>query len=129
MKKLLVVGTLLLSASAMAAGQTSNLEARFNGLEKEYNLLMQKEQAKFNAEKKVAQEAQATLAKQKEMYNQLSAKIAKLQNIKDIKFYKEQYEGLAKKYQVILKDLESQMAQQQAIINRFKALEALKLGK
>lgn len=127
MKKLLVLGTLILSINAVAAG-TSELESRFNELEKQYNLLMQKEEQKFAAEKKIAEEAQATLTKQKQMYNELAAKVSKLNQIKDIKFYKEQYEELSKKYQVVLKDLEGQMAEQQAIINRFKQLEALKAG-
>lgn len=127
MKKLLVLGTLILSINAIAAG-TSELESRFNELEKQYNLLMQKEEQKFAAEKKIAEEAQATLAKQKQMYNELAAKVTKLNQIKDIKFYKEQYEELSKKYQVVLKELEGQMAEQQAIINRFKQLEALKAG-
>lgn len=127
MKKLVLLGTLALSLNVLAA-EANEFESRFNALEKEYSLLMQKEQQKFDAEKKVAEQAQATLAKQKEMYAQLSAKVAKLNEIKDIKFYKEQYEELAKKYQTVLKELESQMAEQQGIINRFKQLEALKVG-
>lgn len=127
MKKLVLLGTLALSLNVLAA-EANEFESRFNALEKEYSLLMQKEQQKFDAEKKVAEQAQGTLAKQKEMYAQLSAKVAKLNEIKDIKFYKEQYEELAKKYQTVLKELESQMAEQQGIINRFKQLEALKVG-
>lgn len=128
MKKLLVLGTIVLSASMMGA-EVDNLEARFKGLEQEYNLLIQKEQEKFNTEKKIAEVAQSTLAKQRELYNQLSEKVAKLNQIKDVKFYKEQYGELASKYQAALKDLEAQMKEQENIINRFRQLEALKTNK
>lgn len=128
MKKLLVLGTIVLSASMMGA-EVDNLEARFKGLEQEYNLLIQKEQEKFNTEKKIAEVAQSTLAKQREIYNQLSEKVAKLNQIKDVKFYKEQYGELASKYQAALKDLEAQMKEQENIINRFRQLEALKTNK
>lgn len=128
MKKLLVLGTIVLSASMMGA-EVDNLEARFKGLEQEYNLLIQKEQEKFNTEKKIAEVAQSTLAKQRELYNQLSEKVAKLNQIKDVKFYKEQYGELVSKYQAALKDLEAQMKEQENIINRFRQLEALKTNK
>lgn len=128
MKKLLVLGTIVLSASMMGA-EVDNLEARFKGLEQEYNLLIQKEQEKFDTEKKIAEAAQSTLAKQRELYNQLSEKASKLNQIKDMKFYKEQYGELASKYQAALKDLEAQMKEQENIINRFRQLEALKTNK
>lgn len=128
MKKLLVLGTIVLSASMMGA-EVDNLEARFKGLEQEYNLLIQKEQEKFNTEKKIAEVAQSTLAKQRELYNQLSEKVAKLNQMKDVKFYKEQYGELVSKYQAALKDLEAQMKEQENIINRFRQLEALKTNK
>ena len=128
MKKLLVLGTIVLSASMMGA-EVDNLEARFKGLEQEYNLLIQKEQEKFNTEKKIAEAAQSTLAKQRELYNQLSEKAAKLNQMKDVKFYKEQYGELVSKYQAALKDLEAQMKEQENIINRFRQLEALKTNK
>ena len=125
MKKLLVLGTIVLSASLMGA-EVNDLEARFKGLEQEYNMLMQKETEKFNMEKKIAETAEATLAKQKDLYSQLSAKVAKLNQIKDVKFYKDQYSELATKYQAALKDLDGQMKEQENIINRFRQLEALK---
>ena len=125
MKKLLVLGTIVLSASLMGA-EVNDLEARFKGLEQEYNMLMQKETEKFNMEKKIAETAEATLAKQKDLYSQLSAKVAKLNQIKDVKFYKDQYSELATKYQTALKDLDGQMKEQENIINRFRQLEALK---
>lgn len=128
MKKLLVLGTIVLSASMMGA-EVDNLEARFKGLEQEYNLLIQKEQEKFNTEKKIAEVAQSTLAKQREIYNQLSEKVAKLNQMKDVKFYKEQYGELVSKYQAALKDLEAQMKEQENIINRFRQLEAIKVNK
>jgi len=128
MKKLLVLGTIVLSASMMGA-EVDNLEARFKGLEQEYSLLIQKEQEKFNTEKKIAEVAQSTLAKQREIYNQLSEKVAKLNQMKDVKFYKEQYGELVSKYQAALKDLEAQMKEQENIINRFRQLEALKTNK
>ena len=42
MKKLLVAGTILLSASAFSTGVTAEFESRFNTLEQEYKMLMQK---------------------------------------------------------------------------------------
>lgn len=129
MKKLLVLGTILLSAAAYSDGVTSEFENRFNGLEQEYQMLMNKENERYNAEKQTAETAKATLAKQRELYNQISAKSAKLGQIKDVKFYKEQYGELAKKYQDALKELDGQMREQESIINRFQQLQAVKEGK
>ena len=129
MKKLLVLGTILLSAAAYSDGVTSEFESRFNGLEQEYQMLMNKENERYNAEKQTAETAKATLAKQRELYNQISAKSAKLGQIKDVKFYKEQYGELAKKYQDALKELDGQMREQESIINRFQQLQAVKEGK
>ena len=103
MKKLLVAGTILLSASAFSTGVTAEFESRFNTLEQEYKMLMQKEDERYNSEKQIAETAKATLAKQRELYNQISTKAGKLGQIKDVKFYKEQYGELAKKYQDALK--------------------------
>ena len=105
MKKLLVAGTILLSASAFSTGVTAEFESRFNTLEQEYKMLMQKEDERYNSEKQIAETAKATLAKQRELYNQISTKSAKLGQIKDVKFYKEQYGELAKKYQDALREI------------------------
>ena len=129
MKKLLVAGTILLSASAFSTGVTAEFESRFNTLEQEYKMLMQKEDERYNSEKQIAETAKATLAKQRELYNQISTKAGKLGQIKDVKFYKEQYGELAKKYQDALKELEGQMKEQESITNRFQQLQAVKEGK
>ena len=129
MKKLLVLGTIILSASTFASGVTTEFENRFNSLEQEYKMLVQKEEEKYNSEKQIAEIAKATLAKQKDLYNQISVKTAKLSQIKDVKFYKEQYSELAKKYQDALKELEGQMKEQENIIGRFQQLQAVKEGK
>lgn len=92
-------------------------------------MLMQKEDERYNSEKQIAETAKATLAKQRELYNQISTKAGKLGQIKDVKFYKEQYGELAKKYQDALKELEGQMKEQESIINRFQQLQAVKEGK
>lgn len=128
MKKILVVGALVLSVTNLMADGSQEVEARFNGLEQEFQLLMEKEQAKYNEEKVAAANAQKTLAKQKQVYAQLTAKVQQLNKIKDIKFYKSDYEGLANKFNGVLKELEGQMKEQQAIIDRFKQVEALRAG-
>lgn len=104
MKKLLVAGTILLSASAFSTGVTAEFESRFNTLEQEYKMLMQKEDERYNSEKQIAETAKATLAKQRELYNQISTKAGKLGQIKDVKFYKEQYGELAKNTKMHLKN-------------------------
>ena len=50
MKKLLVAGTILLSASAFSTGVTAEFESRFNTLEQEYKMLMQKEDERYKSQ-------------------------------------------------------------------------------
>lgn len=127
MKKLVVLGFIV--GSLAYAGDLSNLEATYQGLEQEYNLLMQKEQEKFNEEKKIAEAAKATLAKQQEMYAMLENKVAQLNSVANTRFYKDNYEGLANKYQGLMVKLEKEMAESQEIITKFESLQALKDGK
>ena len=118
MKKRFVPGTILGSKSAFSTGVTAEFESRFNTLEQEYKMLMQKEDERYNSEKQIAETAKATLAKQRELYNQISTKSAKLGQIKDVKFYQD-----------ALRELEGQMKEQESIINRFQQLQAVKEGK
>ena len=106
MKKLVALGFIV--GSLAYAGDLSNLEATYQGLEQEYNLLMQKEQEKFNEEKKIAEAAKATLAKQQEMYAMLENKVAQLNSVANTRFYKDNYEGLANKYQGLMVKLEKE---------------------
>lgn len=136
MKKLLTVGALMLCVTSLMANENvgeeiiiegKTLQEQFSGLENEFQQLLKREQSKYNEEKAAAAMATKTLAKQKEMYSQLSLKVVQLDQIKQIKFYKSEYDKLAKKYREVLKELEVQMKEQQDIIDRFNQIEALRV--
>lgn len=119
MKKILV-GCILVVASASAfAVSTSTLEE----LEMSLQRLEAEERAMYNQRKAEAEEAEQTLANQRKMYAEISEKEKRILNVKDTKFYKAEYQQLAKRYAEAKKTLEADMAKQQEIIDIFDAIK------
>lgn len=124
MKKLLVLGTLLLSVAAMA--ESADLTAELEALNAEYQSLANQENARFDEEKAQAEAARAALQKNEKIFADLTARANKLSNEAATKFYKDQYEKLAAKYDKALKQLSQEMEQQQAVIQDFEKIKALR---
>lgn len=123
MKKLLVLGTLVLSAVAFS--QSENLLNELKALDAQYKSLSAQETARFNEEKAQAEAAKAALAKNEKLYAQLTQRAQLLSTEANTKFYKDQYEALAKKYDAALKQLASEMDAQKAVISDFQKIESL----
>ena len=100
MKKLLVLATLLVSASAFAG--SIDLLDELKSLDAEYQSLSSQEEARFNEEKAQADAAKAALAENEKVYAELTKRAQKLSAEADTKFYKAQYQELAKKYEKAL---------------------------
>ena len=118
----------LLSTVAMAAPEQGGVEVRFNQLENQYNALKQKEAALFTQKEKQAIAAQKKLEEQQALYNDVTAKQQQLEEIKNVRFYKEQYSSLANKYGAIRKELEKEMKQNKMVVAEFTKLQQIKGG-
>lgn len=124
MKKLLVLGTLLVSATAFAGA--TDLLNELKTLDAEYKSLSAQEDARFNEEKAQAEAAQKALTENEKVYAELTKRAQKLSAEADTKFYKAQYEELAKKYEKALQQLSADMEGQKAIIADFQKIESLR---
>lgn len=120
MKKLLIGCILAVSAvSYSAADVMSTLEQLELNLQK----LEAEEKAMYNQRKAEAEEAERTLASQRKVYSEIVEKEKIIQNVKENRFYKAQYQELAKKYGQAKKELEADMKKQEEIISIFEAIK------
>ena len=128
MKKIItLIGTMLITISAFSASVT-DFETQMKSLEKEYQLLLKKEDQRYVQEKQIAATAESTLAGQKNLYKSVAGSLNELQQMEKYVFYKDDYNQLLNKYQTILKDLEKSMNDQQVIIDNFKQIQLEKEG-
>ena len=128
MKKIItLLGTLLITISAFAVS-ADDFEAQMKSLEKEYQLLLKKEDQRYTEEKEIAATAQAVLAGQQDLYKSISESFNELQQMEKYIFYKDDYNQLLEKYKIILTDIQKSMNEQQIIIDNFKQIQAEKEG-
>lgn len=128
MKKIItLIGTMLITISAFSASVT-DFETQMKSFEKEYQLLLKKEDQRYVQEKQIAATAESTLAGQKNLYKSVAGSLNELQQMEKYVFYKDDYNQLLNKYQTILKDLEKSMNDQQVIIDNFKQIQMEKEG-
>ena len=105
MKKIItLIGTLLITISAFSAS-TVDFEAQMKSLEKEYQLLLKKEDQRYAQERQIAETASSVLTGQKDLYKSVNASLNELQQMGKYVFYKDEYNKLVAKYQSILSDI------------------------
>lgn len=128
MKKIItLIGTLLITISAFSAS-TVDFEAQMKSLEKEYQLLLKKEDQRYAQERQIAETASSVLTGQKDLYQSVNASLNELQQMGIYVFYKDEYNQLVAKYQTILSDIQKSMNDQQMIIDNFKQIQLEKEG-
>lgn len=128
MKKIItLIGTLLITISAFSAS-TVDFEAQIKSLEKEYQLLLKKEDQRYAQERQIAETASSVLTGQKDLYKSVNASLNELQQMGKYVFYKDEYNQLVAKYQTILSDIQKSMNDQQMIIDNFKQIQLEKEG-
>ncbi|MEJ6467398.1 adhesion protein FadA [Fusobacterium ulcerans] len=128
MKKIItLIGTLLITISAFSAS-TVDFEAQMKSLEKEYQLLLKKEDQRYAQERQIAETASSVLTGQKDLYKSVNASLNELQQMGKYIFYKDEYNQLVAKYQTILSDIQKSMNDQQMIIDNFKQIQLEKEG-
>lgn len=128
MKKIItLIGTLLITISAFSAS-TVDFEAQMKSLEKEYQLLLKKEDQRYTQERQIAETASSVLTGQKDLYKSVNASLNELQQMGKYVFYKDEYNQLVAKYQTILSDIQKSMNDQQMIIDNFKQIQLEKEG-
>lgn len=135
MKKLKIkngIGLYLLYSSLAIANPTmatQSLEKTYESLEKEYVNLIKKEEDFFKTKEDAAIAAQAKLNQQKALYEEISQKEQQINNVKNVRFYKEQYASLSQKYKQVMQELNVEMNEQRRIINEYVKLKNIKEGK
>ncbi|WP_130890122.1 adhesion protein FadA [Fusobacterium varium] len=128
MKKIItLLGTLLITISSFAVS-ADDFEVQMKSLEKEYQLLLQKEDQRYAEEKEIAETAATVLTGQKDLYKSVTASLNELQQMGKYVFYKDDYNQLLEKYKIILTDIQKSMNEQQIIIDNFKQIQAEKEG-
>lgn len=120
MKKMLIGCMLAVSAVSYSV---TDIMSTFEQLELKLQKLEAEERAMYNQRKSEAEEAARTLAAQRKMYAEISEKEKIILSIKDNKFYKGQYQELAKKYGKAKKELEKDMVKQEEIISIFEVIK------
>ena len=96
MKKIItLIGTLLITISAFSAS-TVDFEAQMKSLEKEYQLLLKKEDQRYAQERQIAETASSVLTGQKDLYQSVNASLNELQQMGKYVFYKDEYNQLYK---------------------------------
>lgn len=135
MKKLKIkkgIGLYLLYSSLAVANPqmpVQSLEKAYESLEKEYANLIKKEENFFKAKENAAIAAQSKLNQQKALYEEISRKEQQINNVKNVRFYKEQYASLSQKYKQVMQELNIEMNKQRGIINEYVRLKNIKEGK
>ncbi|WP_294666725.1 adhesion protein FadA [uncultured Fusobacterium sp.] len=128
MKKIItLLGTLLITISSFAVS-ADDFEVQMKSLEKEYQLLLQKEDQRYAEEKEIAETAATVLTGQKDLYKSVTTSLNELQQMGKYVFYKDDYNQLLEKYKIILTDIQKSMNEQQIIIDNFKQIQAEKEG-
>ena len=117
MKKIIIGCLLAVSAVSYSA---TDVMSTLEQLELNLQQLEAEERAMYNQRKAEAEEAEKTLEAQRKMYAEKEKRIL---SVKDNKFYKGQYQELAKKYGEAKKELEADMRKQEEIISIFEAIK------
>ncbi|MBR8702311.1 hypothetical protein IX317_002230 [Fusobacterium sp. DD29] len=124
MKRLLVLSILLVSTTVFA--DSIDLLDELKLLDAEYQNLSTQEDTRFKEEKAQADAARVALAENEKVYSELTKRAQKLATESDTKFYKQQYQELAKKYEKVLQKLSVDMEGQKAVIADFQKIESLR---
>lgn len=119
---------LLVSSLAFSAPAAQSAQASYDSLEKEFNALAQRENNYYASRQQAAEAAQAKYDKDLVLYNDILAKQEQLEAMKEVKFYKEQYHMLAKKYEGVKKQLVNDMKVQKKIVEDFAKFQAQRGG-
>lgn len=117
----------LIMANPVAAPQS--LEKTYESLEREYVNLIKKEEEFFKSKENAAIAAQTKLNQQKALYEEIFQKEQQMNNVKNVRFYKEQYASLSQKYKQVMQELNIEMNEQRRIINEYVKLKNIKEGK
>jgi hypothetical protein len=120
MKKL--VGTIVLLGIAAvsysyeeAVSNLASIEASYQALKAEEGVLIEQKRVEATA-------AQSTLDEQKRVYAELRQRQSKIEWQKKSKYYKREYSDLAKQYGNMRKELESEMKDQQVVVDEYNQL-------
>ena len=120
MKKLLIGCILAVSAISYSA---TDVMSTFEQLELNLQQLEAEERAMYDQRKAEAETAEKVLAEQKATYQQIIAQERRIADVKEFRYYKGQYNQLAKKYSDAKRALEDEMKKQEEIIYMFEIMK------
>lgn len=120
MKKILLGCLLVVSSTAFAA---TDVMVTLEQLEQNFQQLEAEERAMYNQRKAEAEVAEKVLAEQKATYQQIIAQERRIADVKEFRYYKGQYNQLAKKYADAKRVLEDEMKKQEEIIYMFEIMK------
>ena len=127
MKKLGIL-FVLLSAVSFSAERQTTVEARFNKLEAEYNQLVNMENQQYSKLRANAENASQQLQEKQALKAAIEEKMSKLEQTRNTKYFKGEYENLVKEYKNVVKALDADIAGLSKVVDNFNKVEELKGG-
>lgn len=118
-KVLLSILSVLVVSAVFASEPVEKLMDNVSTLEAQFEGLMAQDEAAYLEERAKAETAMEELTQQKAMYAQLNSRIGSVKKMKG-----DQYKELAGRYEDALKELQSQIKENEKIVSDFAKLEA-----
>ena len=128
MKKLGILFVLLSAVSAVSFADYQTVNAKYNKLENEYNQLVNMENQQYSKLKANAENAAQKLQDRQALKTAIEEKMVRLEQTRNSKFFKGEYENLVKEYKNVIKVLDGEIARLSKIVDNFNKVEELKGG-
>ena len=125
MKKL---GILFVLLSAVSFADYQTLNAKYNKLENEYNQLVNMENQQYSKLRGNAENASQQLQEKQALKAAIEEKMVKLEQTRNTKYFKGEYETLVKEYKNVVKALDVEIARLSKVVDNFNKVEELKGG-
>lgn len=126
-KAAIIAGMLMLGSLSFSASRANeSIESSLGNLEKQLSNLQNMEDRKFAEEEAKANAAGQKLAEYQKISDAIDEKISEIDSNADRSIFGREMKETKRKYKVLKKDLEKQMAQLQKTVDSFEMIKSLR---
>lgn len=126
-KAAIMIGMLMLGSLSFSASRANeSIESSLGNLEKQLSNLQNMEDRKFAEEEAKANAAGQQLAEYQKISDAIDEKISEIDSNADRSIFGREMKETKRKYKVLKKDLEKQMAQLQKTVDSFEMIKSLR---
>lgn len=126
-KAAIIAGMLMLGSLSFSASRANeSIESSLGNLEKQLSNLQDMEDRKFAEEEAKAAAARQKLAEYQKISDAIDEKISAIDSNADRSIFGREMKETKRKYKVLKKDLEKQMAQLQKTVDSFEMIKSLR---